>query len=475
MVAAPQFDPFAPLPGKFSTFDQPGKYRVNNHPTREVTGRGLHRPSAEVRKRLGWTACYVYDYLVSRRHSRDGLVFCSIDTIAKHTPKRSTDGFLPDDTHEAAVKRVKHALRRLEAAKLIEVVGWRPSGFRGNAQWAYFRRVLGRDAGGEFYMPDATIHAIDKLPQYGGARKGAGRPPKCRNQDGPSNIQDGLSPPLRTEIKLGHEVLYVRSVLKRFVFPTEKQGAEAAPLMPSARGAEDGGDGWDGDDLGLTVGPRHPLPVVRFDPPEGLVPPMPSLRPAHFPLPPRLDPAITDGDIARTLVQVYAGMVFARWKTRYFSRKAPHELPGYAGLVAAGRALIEHDIAPAAWAQFASDMWATHARPGPRGGRPKPPPLRAVFCAKTITEKRGWFRSECSTYECSLPSYTPARKDLVERWSAMSLRLSTAPDLAAVNALVERYFPDGLYSVLAASAAEEVRVEQERIDRAAAQGVWLWG
>ena len=204
----------------------------------------------------------------------------------------------------------------------------------------------------------------------------------------------------------------------------------------------------------------------------GGVPPFPgwSMLPgALTPGPPKLDPDEPDRARALLLVRLYRACAERRFKKPSFplGRVDVQKSKHYAAILECARALLDHDVAPAAWVAFSFDVWRDHSS---AEGAKKAPPLRWVFSASRVSERAGWFASEESSYCGGRAKFGPSHNELIRRHAAMRAESArTSPQEAAA-----KYFPDGLFERLVAEARVESRREQARLREAVARGEWIW-
>jgi hypothetical protein len=189
------------------------------------------------------------------------------------------------------------------------------------------------------------------------------------------------------------------------------------------------------------------------------------------PNPPLLDPRASPEQHARILARWYTGIAERRTgKTCWSFRGKPLERSRYFGaLQSAAKAMVEHEIAPAAWIAWSFDVWEHREKD-------KLPPPSMVFSAKRIEERRGWFRSCAVDYSGGQQVYVPAARELMQRQAQMrnALARERPRNTEAVLAVVAKYFPIRLRERLIHDAKQQAEAEQERMTVAVAEGKWVW-
>lgn len=209
-----------------------------------------------------------------------------------------------------------------------------------------------------------------------------------------------------------------------------------------------------------------PLSNLRFAPP---FPGSSRLPPATVPAPPLLDPSKSPLALARTLLSAYRGAYQSRYGKPCFilARGDLERSRFFPLLVGAARSFVEHSIPPAAWCAWSLDVW--------RKGHDTSPTLSFVFNSRWISQRRGWFRRDASSYVGGLALYGRAHRALLEAWFAMADALYRAPSDAIAEEIVERHFPGRRYDELVAAARREVAETMRRMQDAVEREVWLWG
>ena len=268
----------------------------------------------------------------------------------------------------------------------------------------------------------------------------------------------------------------LQTVVRPVSFPTETKGAPAR----DAHGRSDSSEAAMGDThdkLATTLG-RFAAPRIHPRLLQG-VPRYPGfdiVAPAITPEPPLLRADDTDKRRETFLAATWASAYEARFGRKDWTfrgrGKRSKIVKHRPVLLAAAAMFVEHEIAPAAWLGFSFDVW------GAKQHDLKPPPIAWAYNADRIEKRRGWFRSEgASQYKGGLAMTTPGLRSLRKRYASMQSRLLSLrgdpPTDAQVLAVVEKYFPSGLYDVLVDKARDEALEQQERLRHRAAAGDWL--
>jgi hypothetical protein len=448
---------------------------------------------SELRRKLGCSALQVWQALL--------LLRAADNTI--HATRRGLGrikGFaeLPD-------RAVKKALGRLRAACLIQDIGWRVLRVPVRGQWAerevFLRRVYGtrgQSSGSPVvegaYVPREAALAIARLPGWGGARPGAGRPPRSPVAEGiqeaPGGIQEG---PIRAPEGYSRGATdrnLLHSLERSEVLPTEE---------PLARGGARGSFEENPEPEAPPAAPSADLPAGRFGvaPAElpglpwesilrvsgrGVVPPFPGqevVAPAVVPDPPRLRPELTERSMATMLVRAYRGAVESR-----YGRGGSYRLPPEGKMVdanlsllaAAGRLLAAEEIAPAAWAAWSVDIWRDYV--ASRSSNENPPRLAYVFGAKRLEDPRvrGWFANEGGAAAGGRVIFTPEHRALVLRWQRMRFdvmrRGAVTPE--ELSAVASRWWPPGAYDAAVRRAREAASREERALRDRVERGEFVW-
>lgn len=191
---------------------------------------------------------------------------------------------------------------------------------------------------------------------------------------------------------------------------------------------------------------------------------------AVVPNPPVLEVEMSDLERAHKLADAYRGAIQARFgQVAWALKRGP--LQGskfYKNLVESAQTLLDHEIAPAAWAAWSCDVWKQY------GDKKKPPPVPWVFSAKRIHERRGWFAAEEETYMGGRVVYGPKQTALATQYLRMRAAIDSAGAHQHPEPVVARYFPDGAYEAALAAARAEVKAKQTELQRAKDSGTFLW-
>lgn len=140
-------------------------------------------------------------------------------------------------------------------------------------------------------------------------------------------------------------------------------------------------------------------------------------------------------------------------------------------VAAAAEQLVDHEIPPAHWVRYAFDCWAGGAKFKGRQHTPAPP-LRVVFSATRIHERRGHCRVEVPgnfrpEIRCSDTYLRMARC-----WDTMKMAWWRLTD-EQKRLLMSKYFPEG-YEATAARAQAESREISAELNRAVRAWEWVW-
>lgn len=455
------------------------------------TGR-VFMPLSELRRKLGCSALQVWQALLLLRGADNTL----------HTTRRGLGrlkGFA-----ELKDSVVKDTLKRLRAACLIQDIGWRVLRVPERGQWVerevFLRRVYGtrgQSSGSPVvegaYVPREAALAIARLPGWGGARPGAGRPRKSPVaggiQEGPEGIQVPPIRPPESNSSTPTEGTLLHSLERSEFLPTEETPArrsargsfqeEPEPPSPAAPAAD-----LDAGRMGSPPAVLSGLPweaILRVAG-RGVVPPFPGqevVAPVSVPDPPRLRAGLSERAAATVLVRAYRGAIESRYG-RGGTYRLPPELKMVDAnlplLAAAGRLLAAEEIAPAAWAAWSVDIWRDYV--ASRSSNENPPRPAYVFGAKRLEDPRvrGWFAREGGAAAGGRVIFTPEHRALVLRWQrmkheAMRRGAVTAEELSAV---AFRWWPPGAFDAAVRrardAASREERALRDRVER----GEFVW-
>lgn len=200
------------------------------------------------------------------------------------------------------------------------------------------------------------------------------------------------------------------------------------------------------------------------------LPPHPgrSLSLPMIPAPPRLDLAIGDDAILERLAKAYRSAVENRTGKRcsaFRDRGSILRHPKRGALLASARLLVEWEIAPAAWAAFACDVWRRFDNPGP-------PPIGFVFSVGLVQRQKEWFGTRQVDYMGGQVLMGPKVRALSERFELM--RLEAMSSAEPTKRVFARWFPSGLYERMLAEAQEEATLSRASIRQAIQEGYYPW-
>ena len=440
-----------------------------------------------------WTAFCKY-------RDMNGLSYLSRRGCAQYTK------ISPREVARATLRLCKLGLLVNKNRKRIQV------SILGEPVWVFPREVYGSMAyipgkNLEFAMiPRASWWAIKNLKGRGGARKGAGRPPKIKvgpyqvedsqvflNSNLKSNLEVNLEAKLEEKpkeklIKIGSRIYIYNTIHNKnhtyFVskgFCSRKnrgsiQNLEKKPVEGTQKMLAPA------KDLGSFLGGNIITTPVKIPiPGRDGIPPFPDLRVmplAVIPHPPLLDTDLDDASLAAYLVTVYRGAIMSRFKKdTWVLAKRSQLLKSryYSSLVRCARMLMDEEIPPAAWATFSIDFW-NDSRPK---GQPKPklPPISWIFNPARVESQCEWFRDVAPDYLGGRVISNDAAKELSKRYFQMQRSLMHAQVIEheTVQEIVNRYFPNGLYDKLLGAAKERAQDDQLRMNKMLERGEWLWG
>lgn len=206
------------------------------------------------------------------------------------------------------------------------------------------------------------------------------------------------------------------------------------------------------------------------------VPPSPAKDPGldlvTLPPPPKLDPEAKPRAWAEQLARAYRGAVEKVTGRRCFvlAKGDITKAQDYQRLVRAARAMLDHDVEPAAWVMFSLGVWNERVRPGSGST----PPLRWVFSDDRIHKHAGWFRREFGDGLRGKTVCPPPLRELLYKHQAMSTALLRAQTPAEADRVIERYFPGDLYERMATKARKAVQEEALALRTEVEQGRWIW-
>jgi hypothetical protein len=370
-----------------------------------------------VRLKLGRPAWLVWRALCEARarfDGEDGVVGVCARRIAR------TTGLTP--------KRVKTALARLRAARLVLPVGWRAPGWA--RRGVYFRLVLGWAPSARavtMSVPNGTLGWLSNAQTWGwgGARSGAGRPrkePVKKNQeDRPPHIQGD------------HELREKRDL--RLFSRRDSSNLSGAPV----RRAEGSRVGRESERARWTALLIATIPTVTTPPP---------------PNPPADEPV---NDAARRLGKMCAGVLECTYGKAGRSWPLRHPTPQtLAVLTKAVLLLREYEVPVVSFLRWQLHVWDAVTK----GKKPKPPPLGWLLAEKRILAALDIEFER----DAAVATWTPTAREFAtglrlariqRRWGSDADTLEELEDLLAI-------------------ARRDTAREQARIARDIEEGRWIW-
>jgi len=430
-------------------------------------------------------------------------------------------------------KQIKTGLRRAVEVGLLEPGAWR---YRWNKRTQRMSRTYERAlrcwpeprAEGRCYMVDgATKRKVEAMTGHGGKRAGSG--PKKGSKQKPSTKprhnphmtieeQEDLFNHILLEPETPHKYIDRRGLKPRGKAPkkpiqegpTKPQGG---PYTSSLREEEKSSSSFGRKNGGGDPPPRSdlfkspdatPVPPVATPQPDSwpaylaeqppamrglglcfmgdrtpyrtpteLLPPFPSSAltgSVMTPKPPSLKPEMDDDAKVELMLQAYRGAMLDGKPARRFVREKPPTGKERTNLLDCAAAMLDEDIAPAMWAMFSCEVWSQYQ--DSKGA----PPRRWMFSVERVQKHHGWFHNGWDGALARRVITTATQKDLGRRWYALqdAVRLERPVGPVAVAAVVERFFPDGLYSHLCERSMFETKRMQRELNERAANGVWVW-
>lgn len=396
-------------------------------------------------------------------------------------------------------KRVQTALRRLAKLGLVENLGWK---CRAGTHALRVRRVLGATVlhNGQPWvsLPREVAARVLSARPHGGPRNGAGRPPIK------GDILISRSA-LASDLSLNPNYRGEKTIKMSPLMEPHSGGNQDVPLILCSSSSSKGSNSLGGSTNGPRSGGGHSssnncgtgdgggsdsLPGIgttlrgsgtprraHLGP---VLPPFPGASQVPLcvvPNPPALDPSGSEEVWAETLARAYRGAAESRFGVRSFvlARGDIRRSKLYGTLVACARALVRHEIPPAAWAAFSMDVWKRY---GNGKAKLKPPPVRWVFTEKRVEDRKGWYRAEGGASGGQI-IFGDAHKDLMRRYTAMQRDIGHATvngmvGVAQARQIVDSHFPDGLYDRLVDEAKAEVDDNKARLRRLVERGEWVW-
>lgn len=208
-----------------------------------------------------------------------------------------------------------------------------------------------------------------------------------------------------------------------------------------------------------------------------LIPPRPDFQlipPAQTPPPPKILPRDTPHEWRPVLLNLYRSNYWATYGTAPgvgASGTATHRLKAAGAMDRAFEALRDLDIAPAVWVAFSFAAWQQTPRASYGA-----PPLRWVFSATRVRERRDWYYdwlpSAVSAEVQICADHAELDKDWGRMWDdLLASNPTTRPEVAVI---VHRYFPGDEYDLRMARAKTGNRELQSRINHRVAVGEAVW-
>lgn len=247
---------------------------------------------------------------------------------------------------------------------------------------------------------------------------------------------------------------------------------ESCAFNHSARGAAQFADGMK-PQLGGSFHGHGTLPNTTWR--DG-VPPYPGptiLQPVKVPPPPVIPPDMADKDAVVMLVRSYRGGVESASGQRWSGFRSLAQLKRsryYRMLTDAVHTLRDLGIAPASWVMFSLEVWSKY---GFGTSKQKRPPLPWVFGCARIEQHCDWFFDSSATSFQKRLVFPPAAQDLLKRYGQMMFELRQKKGESR-RAVVERYFPDGLYDKLLRRSQWQADELSETLTAKVARGEWVW-
>lgn len=207
--------------------------------------------------------------------------------------------------------------------------------------------------------------------------------------------------------------------------------------------------------------PRHPMESMDA-----------YLPPAH----PKVRPHDSPGERARILVNAYrAALHFHTRKTSgVYARGIPPKTMKL--LAIASAKFVKHNLSPHLWCAAMMAWMRDDAKD--KGSTWKPPTLPQIFAPQLIDRFRGMVRARRSEWT-GRATITPTAQSLVDRWEECRLQIRLAeckPDATQedLDAVVDRFFPRGLYAAEIEKVRREHRAMFSRDNVGIQQGRWVW-
>lgn len=427
----------------------------------------------DLKRKLGHAAWHVWQVLCVHR-DRQGITHITQTGIGR------AKAFVP-----MRERNVERAMRRLEAAKLVERIGWTerevPKGAKTVVCEVYLRRVRGARqlvslaGAARVSVPLETKAWMRTANTHGGRRMGAGRK---ESSEGNPQSSGGNPPSPGAQSSEGSDMYKRARALgdgPRGSLPTEGNQA------PNEVGAS----GLLRDESMAGMGTSFRGRATRMLPPasapiEGL-PPYPGYSicaPASVPDPPRIKPDDPEDYRVRLLASAYRGAVEREYGTKCFLlAKVSPKAKSYAQLLKAAELLAAFDVAPAAWCIFAVRRWflaRTHAR-GYVKGQPVPlPPIGVVFSEKQITDRLADEDKRGTVEESAVGGriiFGNTHKALLVRYNEMRRAVMSGHAPAEAMGL---FFPGSSYDDMLETARVEAKEIRHRLEDDIRRGRLVW-
>lgn len=237
------------------------------------------------------------------------------------------------------------------------------------------------------------------------------------------------------------------------------------------------------------------------------VPPFPTTRlvhPIEVPPPPRIDPNWTEDEQLAFLARVWTATIEHKTGQPCWTLRARRQGKGKNQKLVSGidkhrdellhaiTLCLEHKLQPGPWIAFSYDEWAhalskseraeiekntkTKSRRRKRRKSPVAPPIKWVFSEARVEDRTGWYGHvlERELYRGTI-RFTAKHKKLISRHTAMKFALMalSSPSQRDVDKIVDRFLPER-YELLVRQCNADTAREQERLNRRAREGEWLW-
>jgi len=237
------------------------------------------------------------------------------------------------------------------------------------------------------------------------------------------------------------------------------------------------------------------------------VPPYPTTRlvpPIELPSPPMIDPNWTEDEQLAFFARVWTStiehktghpcwMLRTRRQGKGKKQKLVNGIDRHRDELLQAIALCnEHKLQPAPWIAFSYDEWVnalskaerteiekntkTKSRRRKRRKASSAPPIKWVFAESRVEARQGWYGHvlERELYR-GIIRFTPSHKNLIRRHTAMRFALLalSSPTQREVDKIVDRFLPER-YELLVRQCKADTAREQERLNRRAREGEWLW-